>query len=195
MAMALWSPTYPVDPADTTLRLFHPFVQPSLVASLGIVGAWLLRGWSPASGWILLLLALQVLAEPFNALWGMPAASILISGLPAAMATVAALYASDPARRLGRWVTPLAAFLVAWFWLGVVLELTQLPAMSNGLDPLPWWWDLARIPQEGWIPGLLILLGLAGDGRRLWPSLRAGCGRPGLPGRSRGRSVAGSPPA
>ena len=173
LAMALWSPTYSGDPADTTLGLFHPFAQPSLAASLGIVGAWLLRGWSPASGWVLLLLSLQVIAEPFYELGGMPAASILIAGLPAAMATVAALYASDPVRRLGRWVTPLAAVLVAWFWLGVVLELTQLPAMSTGLDPLPWWWDLARIPREGWIPGLLILLGLAGDGRHLWPSLRA----------------------
>ena len=173
VAMVLWSPTYPVDPGDTTLRLFHPFVEPSLVASLGIVGAWLLRGWSPASGWILLLLSLQVLAEPFVALWGMPAASFLISGLPAAMATVAALYASDPARRLGRWVTPLAAVLVASFWLGVALELTQFPAGPTELSPVPWWWDLARIPREGWIPGLLILLGLVGDGRRVWPSLRA----------------------
>ncbi len=177
VTMVLWSPTYPVDPTDTTLRLVHPFLEPSLVASLGIVGAWLLRGWSPASGWILLVVSLQVLAEPFVALWGMPAASYLIAGLPAAMATVAALYASDPVRRLGRWVTPLAAFLVAWFWLGVALELWQFPAGSSGLDPLPWWWDLARIPREGWIPGLLILLGLAGDGRRLWPSLRA-WGRP-----------------
>lgn len=176
VAMAVWSPTYPIDSTDTTLRLVHPFVEPSLVASLGIVGAWLLRGWSPASGWILLILSLQVLAGAFYELphWEEPATWFLISGLPAAMATVAALYASDPARRLGRWVTPLAALLVAWFWLGVALELTQLtPLEPYRLQPEPWWWDLARIPSEGWIPGLLILLGLAGDGRRAWPRLRA----------------------
>ncbi len=173
VAMVLWSPAYPVDPADTTLRLIHPFAQPSLAASLGIVGAWFLRSRSPASGWILLLLSLQLLAGPFIALWGKPATSFLIAGLPAAMATVAALYASDPVRQLGRWVTPLAAFLVAWFWLGVALELTQLPAGQDVLDSLPWWWDLARIPGEGWIPGLLILLGLAGDGRRMAPRLQA----------------------
>ena len=172
VATALWSPDYAGGGYGEPGQL-HPFVEPAVVASLGSVGAWLLRGWSPASGWILLVLSLQVLAEPFVTLWGLPAASFLIAGLPAAMATVAALYASDPVRRLGRWVTPLAAFLVAWFWLAVVLELTQLPAGPSELDPLPWWWDLARIPSEGWIPGLLILLGLAGDGRRTRPSLRA----------------------
>ncbi len=175
VAMVLWSPDYSGDGYGEP-GLLHPFVTPSLVASLGIVGAWLLRGWSSASGWILLLLSLQVLAEAFNQLphWEEPATWLLISGLPAAIATVAALYASDPARRLGRWVTPLAALLVAWFWLFVAAELTQLsPIAPYRLSPEPWWADLARIPTAPWVPGLLILLGLAGDGRRVAPSLRA----------------------
>ncbi len=175
VAMVLWSPDYSGGESGEP-GLLHPFVTPSLGASLGIVGAWLLRGWSPASGWILLLLSLQVLAEAFSQLphWEEPATWLLISGLPAAMATVAALYASDPARRLGRWVTSLAAFLVAWLWLFVAAELTQpSPIEPYRLSPEPWWADLARIPTAPWVPGLLILLGLEGDGRRARPSLRA----------------------
>jgi signal transduction histidine kinase len=173
VAMAVWSPAA-IDPSDPTPRLLHPFLQPILTASLGIAGSWLVRAWSPATGWILMILSLQVLAEPFDRLpnWDEPPTRFLISGLPAAMATIAALYASDPVRRLGRWVTPTAALLVAWFWLGVALALPQLTSVEPDRLQLPWWWDLARIPREGWIPGLLVVLGLAGDGRRTWPSLR-----------------------
>jgi signal transduction histidine kinase len=162
---------------DTPIGPLHQFAAPIVHATMGIAGAWVLRGRSPGAGWILLLLSLQVLQQPLYALpgaWNSPGSWFFAQGHQAALATIAALYATDPARRLRPWVTPLAMALVAWYWLGNVGEMSQLTLEAPfRIEPSPWWEPLAQPPRWGWIAPLLILLGLAGDGRVIAGRFRA----------------------
>ena len=99
---------------------------------------------------------------------------------------IAALYAADPRRRIGRWVVPVAAVLVlsmvagAWLMAVVWCDWESLGFPVTYVPPwwFHWWQPLLFGPQVY----LLVLLGLLGD---LMPGIRRARARRTLEGQRR----------
>jgi signal transduction histidine kinase len=169
-----------VPPGDGPLAgLVHPsllaFVEGVFVVLgfvevvLVVAAAWLARAWFPAAGWVLLLVALQWLQDDLRSLtWGIHG-GVEYQVHNAVFATVLALWATDPARRLGRWVVPVAAGLVGWYWAGLAaIAWLWSDGRTSLLDPLPDWYGIAASADSGWV-----LVGLAAlvMGRSVRPAL------------------------
>jgi signal transduction histidine kinase len=157
-----------------------------IAGGVGVL-AVLVHRLSPGLGWLMLILTVSWVGEPLNSIatwpslfavgptW-FPIGAVGVWYLPLVGTTVlAALYAADRCRRLGRWGVPVAVILAGSVVASVVLDAFAYGQFAmfgyevpNSFEP-PAWWSWRDPLLAGWQPFVLVLLGLLGD---LRPAVR-----------------------